>query len=80
MFNMTAQELEKKNIENGTRRLVNEAIEELNISIRKKKTVSWAKELEEVYEFEKPYKRGSYRTLLDRIGKARRIQISCNSM
>ena len=80
MFNMTASDLEKKNIENGTRRLVNEAIKELNICVRKKKSVSWAEELEEVFEFEKPYVRGSYRTLLNRIGKARRIELNCNSM
>jgi len=38
-----------------------------------KKSVSWADDLAEVIEFEKPYRKGSYGELSARLGKARRV-------
>ena len=50
-----------------------------------KKSVRWADVLEEVYEFEKPYMKGSNGELSARLGKPRRvlgkpIRVQCNTM
>ena len=69
-----------------TRQLVLEALETGRHHIPKK-SVRWADVLEEVYEFEKPYKKGSNGELSARLGKPRRVLgkpsrvlVNCNTM
>lgn len=72
MFNMTAKQLEEHNTASGIRKQVVEALEEMNVKIPRK-SVRWATVLEEILEYEKPYKRGSNGELSARIGKPRRV-------
>ena len=69
---MTTKQVKENMNVTSTRQLVLEDLETGRHHIPKK-SVRWADVLEEVYEFEKPYKKGSNGELSARLGKARRV-------